>query len=70
MFWDMKAAEKLLEQRYPWFLPVFRAYPKVVLQGEVLAFSFKELSYLSFFFFFLGCCRCSHQPSSSQVYTN
>lgn len=44
MFWDMKSAEKLLEQRYPWFLPVFQAYPKVVLQGVLLALSFDEFS--------------------------
>jgi hypothetical protein len=33
MFWDLEAAEKLLTERYPWFLPTFRAYPKVVLKG-------------------------------------
>lgn len=32
-FWDHAAAEALLEERYAWFLPTFRAYPRVVHKG-------------------------------------
>jgi len=32
-FWDNAAAEALLEERYAWFLPTFRAYPRVVHKG-------------------------------------
>ena len=35
-FWDNAAAEALLEERYAWFLPTFRAYPRVVHKGARL----------------------------------
>ena len=37
MFWDKAAAEKLLEERYPWFLDTWRMYPRVVHRGGASA---------------------------------
>lgn len=34
MFWDMPAALTFLEVHYPWYIPTFLSYPKVVLQGK------------------------------------
>ena len=33
MFWDSERAEALLKERYEWFLPTWRSYPRVVHKG-------------------------------------
>ncbi|KAK9806978.1 hypothetical protein WJX72_009294 [[Myrmecia] bisecta] len=35
-FWDLAAAEALLEDQYAWFLPTFRSLPRTVLKGDAV----------------------------------
>ncbi|KAK9824133.1 hypothetical protein WJX72_008031 [[Myrmecia] bisecta] len=35
-FWDLDTAEQFLEERYPWFLPIFRGYKRTVAKSDSL----------------------------------